>query len=368
MNNEHDIAAIVENFQFEGDYVKAHPYGFGHINDTYAVYFRRSNGWMRRYILQRINHYVFKDPVGLMENIQKVTDHLREKIKRAGGNADRETLTLIPSVSGKSYYKSPQGNYWRGYIFIEDARTYQTVESMAHIYNAALAFGRFQNRLSDFPAHELHEAIPDFHNTAKRFETFVRAVEEDVANRAHAVEDEIAFLEARADDTHVLVDLLAQGKLPERVTHNDTKFNNVMIDDESGEGICVIDLDTVMPGLSLYDFGDSARSATNPAAEDTLDLSEVNVDLEVFDHLTHGYLDAAREALTPREIDYLPFAVKLMTLENGMRFLTDYLQGDVYFKIHRPNHNLDRSRAQLKLVESMEANFERMRAIVEKYR
>ncbi|HID87303.1 MAG TPA: aminoglycoside phosphotransferase family protein [Anaerolineae bacterium] len=334
MNREPDFAEIIQHFEFEGDFLGASPYGFGHINDTYAAYFRKAKGAVHRYILQRINTEVFKKPEELMENIERVTTHLRKKIIAAGGDPERETLNLIPTVEGKTFHRTPDGDYWRAYVFIEGARTYEIVENLDHVYNASRAFGKFQKLLSDFPAEQLHETIPNFHHTRKRFEAFVEAVERDVKNRARFVRAEIEFVEKRAEDTSVLIDLLEQGKLPERVTHNDTKFNNVMIDDQTGEGVCVIDLDTVMPGLTLYDFGDSVRSGANPAAEDERDLSKVCMDLEIFDRLVHGYLDVARDFLTPAEIDLLPFSAKLMTFECGMRFLTDHLNGDVYFKIH----------------------------------
>jgi len=363
-----DLAGIVKHFKFEGDFLDAHPYGFGHINDTYAAYFRKADGLVHRYILQRINHNVFKHPEKLMQNIERVTTHLRKKIIAAGGDPERETLNLIPTIDAKTFYRTHDGNCWRAYIFIEGALTYEVVETLDHVYNAAKAFGKFQKLLSDFPAEQLYETIPNFHHTRKRFEAFVEAVERDVKNRAQSVRDEIEFVEKRAEDASVLVDLLEQGRLPELVTHNDTKFNNVMIDDETGEGVCVIDLDTVMPGLSLYDFGDSVRSGANPAAEDERDLSKVCIDLEIFDLFARGYLDAARDFLTPTEVDYLPFSAKLMTFECGMRFLTDHLNGDVYFKIHRENHNLDRCRTQFKMVRDMEEKFDQMVRIVEKHR
>lgn len=303
-----------------------------------------------------------------MENIEAVTTHLRRKIIAVGGDPERETLNLIPTVEGRSFYRTRDGNYWRAYIFIEGAQTYEVVESLDHVYNAAKAFGNFQKLLSDFPAGQLHETIPNFHHTGKRFEAFVEAVERDVKNRAQSVREEIEFVERRAEDTSVLVDLFGQGKLPERVTHNDTKFNNVLIDNETGEGICVIDLDTVMSGLSLYDFGDSVRTGAALAAEDEQELSKAGIGLETFDRLTRGYLDAARDFLTPTELDYLVFSAKLMTFECGIRFLTDHLDGDVYFKIHRENHNLDRCRTQFKMVRDMEDKFNQMVRIVEKYR
>jgi Ser/Thr protein kinase RdoA (MazF antagonist) len=362
-----DFTEIVKHFRFEGNFLEAKPHPAGHINDTYIARFQADRAALR-YILQRINHYVFTDPERLMQNIEAVTAHLRRKIIAAGGDPERETLNLIPTVSGKSFYETNDGTYWRAYLFVEGAQTYDVVRSLDHVYNAARAFGNFQGLLSDYPAGQLHETIPDFHHTRKRFETFVEAVEQDVENRARSVETEIEFVIQRAEDASVLVDLLEQGKLPERITHNDTKFNNVMIDDETGEGVCVIDLDTVMPGLSLYDFGDSVRSGANPAAEDERDLSRVCVDLEIFERFAHGYLDAARDFLTPAEIDYLPFSAILMTFECGMRFLTDYLSGDRYFKIHRENHNLDRCRTQFKMVRDMEEKFDQMVRIIEALR
>jgi hypothetical protein len=363
-----DFAALIKHFEFEGDFLEVKPHGFGHINDTWAARFRKANGVVHRYILQRINHNVFKNPEKLMQNIERVTTHLRKKIIAAGGDPQRETLNLIPAVDGKTFYRTHDGDYWRAYIFIEGAQTYEVVESLDHVYNASKAFGKFQRLVSDFPAGQLYETIPNFHHTGKRFEAFVEAVERDVKNRAQFVKAEIEFVEKRAEDTSVLVGLLEQGKLPRRVTHNDTKFNNVMIDDETGAGICIIDLDTVMPGLSLYDFGDSVRSGANPAAEDERDLSQVCIDLEIFDRLAHGYLDVARDFLTPIEVDYLPFSAKLMTFECGVRFLADHLNGDVYFKTHRENHNLDRCRTQFKMVRDMEEKFDQMVRVVGEYR
>jgi len=362
-----DLTDIVRHFAFEGTYLGAEPLPSGHINDTYAACFRRAGSATHRYLLQRINHHVFRQPDRLMENIEGVTTHLSAKIASTGGDPARETLNLVPTRCGTTLLHTSEGEYWRAALFIEGARTYEIAEDLDHVYHVGRAFGRFQQGVSDFPADQLHETIPDFHHTPKRFEAFLQAVERDACNRAYAVRDEIAFVERRAADTSVLLDLLAQGQLPQRVTHNDTKFNNVMIDDETGEGICVIDLDTVMPGLSLYDFGDAVRSGANPAAEDEPDLDKVTIDLEIFDRLTWGYLDAARDFLTPLEIEYLPFSAKLMTLECGMRFLTDHLNGDVYFRIHRQDHNLDRCRTQFKMVRDMEAAVDQMHQIVARY-
>ncbi len=364
---KHDLSQIVPHFQIDGELLTAEPYGSGHINDTYVSVIKTAAGEVR-FVHQRINHNIFKQPEQLMENIDRVTKHLRMKIEAAGGDPMRETLNLIPCTDGKCFYKTPEGDYWRTYVFVEGARTYDLVENLDQVYNASYAFGRFQEMISDLPAPRLNETIPDFHNTRWRFEAFVEALDKDVAGRAADVQAEIDFALARKQDASVLVDLLAAGELPERITHNDTKFNNVMLDDVTGVGLCVIDLDTVMPGLAMYDFGDSVRVGTNPAAEDELDLSKVTCDLEMFERLVHGYLDAARGFLTDTEKDYLAFSAKLITLEIGLRFLTDHLAGDVYFKVHRDNHNLDRCRTQFKMVGDMEADMDKMEAIVKKYR
>jgi hypothetical protein len=361
-----DFKDIARKFRFEGDFMSACVYGTGHIHDTYALVFQTGDD-VHRYILQRINQHVFKDPEGVQNNIQLVTAHLRRKIIAAGGDPQRETLNLIPTLDGNSTYRTAEGDYWRSFDFIEGARTYDCVENLDHVYSAAKAFGNFQNMLSDFPSDQLVETIPNFHHTRKRYQTFLSAVESDIVNRARFCQPEIEFVTRRAAKTSILTDMLARDELPERVTHNDTKFNNVMIDDETGEGICIVDLDTVMPGLSLYDFGDAIRSMATTAAEDEADLSKVNFDLAVYRCYTRGYLDAAGEILTPREIEQLPFSAILMTFECGMRFLTDHLQGDTYYKIHRQDHNLDRCRTQFKLVSDMEKQFDVMTDIIEQY-
>lgn len=364
MEKDVNFLDIVGNFKFDGKFIEANSYGFGHINDTNAAYFKKGDGKVHRYILQRINHNVFKDPVKLMQNIDGVTKHLRKKIIESQGDPERETLNIIPAIDGKSYYKTEDGYYWRGYIFIEGATTYQVVENLNHFYNAGKAFGNFQRLLSDFPADKLHETIPDFHNTPKRYEAFIEALQNDKHNRAKNAKEEIDFVLKREKDTPILLNLLNSGSIPLRVTHNDTKFNNVMIDDITGEGICVIDLDTVMPGLSLYDFGDSIRSGANPGAEDERDLSKVCMDMDLYTHFTRGFLDAAGGFLSSAELENLPFGAKLMTFECGIRFLTDYLSGDTYFKIHREGHNLDRARTQFKMVADMEGKFDKMMKVV----
>lgn len=367
MVNKYDFDEILNQFNFKGKFLEIKPYGLGHINDTYAVSYIQNDSKIIRYILQKVNKSIFKSPEKLMKNIENVTTFLRAKIIEEGGNPERETLNLIKAIDRKSYYINSSGEYWRSYVFIEGAQTYQVVENLKHFYNAGKALGNFEQQLKDFPAEKLHETIPDFHNTQKRFEAFVKAVEEDKMNRAKDVSEEIDFVLSRGSEVSILLDLLNDGKLPLRVTHNDTKFNNIMIDDVTGEGICVIDLDTIMPGLSLYDFGDSIRSGANPAEEDEKDLSKVCMDINLFEHFTHGFLDGVNHSLTELELEYLPFSAKLMTFECGIRFLTDHLNGDTYFKIHRENHNLDRARTQFKMVADMEEKFEQMKKIVKKY-
>lgn len=359
---------IIGNFKFQGDFTGAAPYGFGHINDTFAANFVNADGSKHRYILQRINCNIFKSPEKLMENIEKVTQHIKRKLSTKGEDFSRKTLNIIYTLDGKSFLKDGSGEYWRAYDFIEGARTYQIVENENHLYNAGKAFGNFQNLLCDFEADTLYEVIPDFHHTQKRYEAFMEAVKADKFSRAADVKAEIDFVIQRAAETGRIVEMLESRKLPVRVTHNDTKFNNVMIDDETGEGICVVDLDTVMPGSSLYDFGDAIRSGTNPADEDERDLSKVCMELGYFEKYTQGFLDATRDVLWDAEIEFLPLGAKLMTLECGMRFLTDHLNGDVYFKIHREAHNLDRCRTQFKMVADMEQKWDRMCETVKKYR
>lgn len=368
MDKQFDFTEIVHNISFEGNFLEAKPHGCGHINDTFVVYFDRNDGKKQRYILQRINHHVFTSPEKLMENINNITSFLRKKIVMAGGDPERETLNLIPAKNNKFYYKSSDGDYWRGYYYIEGASTYQTVTKPEHFYCAGKAFGRFQSLLSDYPAEELHVTIPDFHNTKKRFEKFLEAVDNDIANRAACAKDEIAFVENKAEEASLLVEMLENGELPVRVTHNDTKLNNVLIDDITSQGICIVDLDTAMPGLSLYDFGDSIRSGANTADEDERNLDKVCMDLHLFEEFTRGFLEAAGDFLTPTELDYLHLSAKIITFECGMRFLTDFLNGDTYFKVHREGHNLDRARTQFKMVRDMEIKFDSMYEIVNRYR
>jgi hypothetical protein len=362
-----DILQIISMFQVPRVLVDAIPYGSGHINDTYFVRFQEDAGPVP-VILQRINHQVFKQPEKLMDNVTRVTRFARECIQAAGGDPERETLNLIPTQDGGSFYRSQDGEYWRCYQYISGAHTYDKAEDLRQVYTAAQAFGNFQKLLARLPGERLHETIPDFHHTRKRFAAFLTAVKNDTAGRARTVGPEIDFILQREADASIVVDLLGSGELPERVTHNDTKLNNVLIDDLTGEGICVIDLDTMMPGSTLYDFGDLVRMGAASAVEDEPDLDKVGLDLSLFEALAHGYLKAARDFLIPLEWELLPFGGKLITFEQGIRFLGDYLNGDVYYKIHHPHHNLDRARTQLKMVAEMERLRDVMEAIINSQR
>jgi hypothetical protein len=359
MNLKHDMRAVARHFLIAGEFLEAAPYGSGHINDTYRAVFNQA-GVTTRYILQRINHNIFKNPVALMENIRRVTAHLAGKVS-GEPDSSRRVLTLISARDGGCCHRDEQGNYWRAYLFIERARTFDAVESAEQAFKAAKAFGQFQKLLADLPAPRLHATIPDFHHTPKRFAALEKAIEADVANRAKPAQPEIEF----AMRHKAICSGLLDAKLPERVTHNDTKFNNVMLDDAPGEGTCVIDLDTVMPGLAAYDFGDMVRTTTSPAKEDERDLSKVGLQFPMFEALTRGYLSSAGEFLTPAERKLLPFGGKLITFTIGIRFLTDFLAGDVYFKVHRDGHNLDRCRTQFKLIESIEQQEDKMNQLVE---
>ncbi len=357
------LTTIVQQFQIDGTFIDLAPHGSGHINDTYLGRYQTAHG-VERFIHQRINHQVFRQPEKVMGNIERVTRYAREQIQAAGGDPSRETLTLVPTRAGASFFRTPAGEYWRTYRFIRGVHTCEVATEPRQAYHAARAFGRFQKLLDSLPGERLHETIPNFHHTGKRFAAFQQAVRADVHHRAQFCRAEIDFILQRQADAAVVVDMLDQGLLPERVTHNDTKLNNVLMDDQTGEGICVIDLDTMMPGSALYDFGDLIRMGTATAPEDEPDLSKVSVDLNMFDWLARGYLEAARDFLTPQEWQYLPFGGKLITFEQAIRFLGDYIQGDVYYKIHRPGHNLDRARNQIKMVADMEQKMDQMQAIV----
>ncbi|MBD5547842.1 MAG: aminoglycoside phosphotransferase family protein [Lachnospiraceae bacterium] len=361
------IEEAIAQFDLEGKLAGWQPYGNGHINDTFLLTCGTLKG-ERKYILQRMNHSIFKNPQQLMENVVRVTEYLRGVIKEQGGDPERETLNVIKTRNGASYYEDSSYNYWRVFLYIDRTLCLEQVESAKDFYDSAVAFGNFQRMLADYPAGELYETIPNFHNTPSRFRDFQKAVQEDKLGRAALAKEEIAFALEREKDTPVLLDLLAEGKLPLRVTHNDTKLNNILFDADTKKALCIIDLDTVMPGLSHYDFGDSIRFGASTGAEDEKDLSKVELDLSLFETFTKGFLKGCGESLTEKEIEMLPMGAKLMTYECGIRFLADFLEGDVYFKIHREGHNLDRARTQFKLIADMEEKWDRMTAIVEKYK
>jgi len=357
-----ELKKMAANFPVLGDFTDAAPYGSGHINDTYAVIYSQS-GKPVRYILQRINKNVFKNPVLVQSNIELVTSHLTAKLKDHP-DASRRTLTLIPTADGQSFHLDSEGEYWRMYLFIEECTTYDQIESSDQAYQAARAFGHFVSLLSDLPK-RLEVTIPDFHNTPARFQVLQNAIQEDIVNRAVDVKEEIDYARAQEPMVGRLINLTEQGLIPERVTHNDTKLNNVMLDNLTGKGICVIDLDTCMPGLSLYDFGDMVRTAARPTAEDEQDLSKVVVDIGMFEALARGYIETLGGVMTDDERAQLAFSAQLITFETGIRFLTDYLQGDIYFKTHREGQNIDRCRTQFKMAREFEKNMKRMTEYVD---
>lgn len=357
---------VLAAYDFPETLVGAVRYGCGHINETFCVLCQPKEGDCVRYILQGLSSAAFPHPEELMENFVGITDYLREQIVRCGGDPKRETLSVVKTREGKDYYTDSEGRVWRVMPFIENTDCFQSATE--ELFEAsARAFGRFQYMLRDFPAQTLHETIVDFHNTEQRFRNFEAALAADRLNRAKDIQKEIQFVLDRKQDCSVTMEALRDGKLPLRVTHNDTKLNNILIDRDSGQGICVIDLDTTMPGLSINDFGDSIRFGANRAAEDEKDLSKVNFDLGLYEVFTRGFLEGAQGSLTGEELEYLPWGARLMTLECGIRFLTDYLEGDHYFHVSRPEHNLDRCRTQFKLVRDMEEQFEAMKAVVAKY-
>ncbi len=345
------LTGILAHFALLGVPGAVRPYGSGHINDTFLT---QTEACPSGYVLQRVSSACFPQPEQVMDNVCGVTAYLREEILRAGGDPARETLTLIPTREGRRWYVDDAGDCWRVYLNIPNTRTYQLPESEEIFCQAGRAFGAFQMMLAEYPAQTLHETIPNFHHTPSRVAALQRALEEDRAGRAAQVQAEAAFALARAHQAGELTSLLAAGRLPLRVTHNDTKLNNVLMDVSSGAGVCVIDLDTVMPGLCAYDFGDAIRFGANTALEDERDLSQVRFSLPMFSAFTRGYLMEAGRALTAEEVRTLPLGAWTMTYECAIRFLTDYLNGDIYFKIACPDHNLVRARNQLKLLAEME--------------
>ena len=360
------VQEVLAAYEFPATLLGAVRYGQGHINDTFCVICQPQEGDAIRFILQGISSAAFPHPEELMANFIGITSFLREKIIAAGGDPDRETLTLKKTRDGKDFYTDSNGKVWRVTPFIEETDCFQS--ATPELFEAsARTFGRFQYLLKDYPADTLYETIVNFHNTEDRFAKFLAALEADKLGRAKDVQEEINFVLARKEDCSVCLQALRDGILPLRVTHNDTKLNNILVDRATGEGICVIDLDTTMPGLSVNDFGDSIRFGANHSAEDEKDLSKVNFDIELFEAYARGFIQGTQGGLTAAELEYMPWGARLMTLECGIRFLTDYLDGDNYFRIHYPEQNLDRFHTHAKLVSDMEAQFEEMAAVIKKY-
>ena len=344
------------------------PFGGGHINETYAVYMPGPNGTdVPLYVLQRINRHVFHHPEQVMENIFGVTEYLRDVIRQNGGDLDRETLSYIKTKDGDNYFEDDNGQPWRCLHYVANSVCYHQVEHPEQFYQSALSFGLFLKQLGAYPAETLYETIPHFHDTVKRFRDFQDAQRKDVKNRVRLCRPEVKFALSREQDCGVLMKQLEAGELPLRVTHNDTKLNNILFDKDTGKGLCIIDLDTIMPGLAANDFGDSIRFGASTAEEDEPDLDKVHFDIHLYEMYVKGYLEMAKDVLTPAEIESLPWGARLMTLECGMRFLADFLQGDVYFKTAYPKHNLIRARTQFKLVKEMEEQFAEMQRIVRQY-
>lgn len=352
--NSLDLSKVLKEFNIDND---IQSYGNGHINDTYC-------SAPTKYIIQRINTSVFTDPYALMENIENVTAFLGKKIKAEGGDPKRETLTVIKTIHGENCYKYDDNNYFRVYTFIGDTKTIEDDKTLDDLYEAGRGFGKFQQMLADFPVEKLHETIKDFHNTPKRVEALKTAIAEDKAGRAASVQAEIEWALEKSAFADTVIKGIESGEIPVRVTHNDTKINNILFDNVTGKAVAVIDLDTVMPGSMLYDFGDALRMGGSTAAEDELDTSKIHFDKECFKYFADGYLSEMKDVLTPMELELLPFSAKLLTYECGIRFLTDYLNGDTYFKIHREGHNLDRARSQFKLVDEIESMEDELKAIV----
>ena len=365
MEEKRQIEAAVYAFGLEDTCTKVEEFGKGHINRTYAVSVSDDRGTeIPRFILQNINTEVFENLDQVMDNIFQVTEYIREQILKEGGDPDRETLSYIRTKSGDLYFTDEKGQPWRCLKFIANSVCYQRVEREEQFYQSAKSFGHFLRQLEGYPAERLYETIPRFHDTKKRFDDFLKAVDLDKMGRASLCQDEIAFIMAREEDCSVLKRQLEEKILPLRVTHNDTKLNNILFDKDTDKGLCIIDLDTMMPGLAAHDFGDSIRFGASTGAEDEPDLEQVHFDLHLYEVYAKGYLEAAGKVLTKEEIMSLPWGARLMTLESGIRFLTDYLNGDVYFKTAYPEHNLVRARTQLKLVAEMEAQFEAMKQVV----
>jgi hypothetical protein len=363
---EQQLQEISKRFQIYGEILHAETLKIGHINETYTATYDQG-GTRVRYIHQKINKHVFKNPAAVMKNVMRVTTHIRKKLEaRKVRDVTRRSLIVIPTRDGKSFHQNGDQEVWRTFVFVEGVETYESVQTPQQAFQAGRAFGEFQHLLVDLPGERLVETIPDFHHTRKRFTALQAAIEKDHYNRAKDAKEEIEFALKHEAVVDVLLDGMAKGRIPERITHNDTKFNNVMLDVLTGEAMCIVDLDTVMPGCALYDFGDMVRTTTSPTLEDETDLSKVKMQMPMFKKLAEGYISTAGQFLTRAEKSHIAFSGKLITFEIGIRFLTDFLSGDSYFRIHRAGHNLDRCRTQFKLVESIERQEEAMQRYADK--
>ena len=360
-----DLPRLGASFRLVGDFASAEPWGSGHINDTFRATWG-GNGEARRYIHQRINDHVFPDPQAVMRNIAAVTCHVRAKLEAAGtDDLDRRVLTLVPTRDGRDFHVDAEGHYWRTYLFVERSRSVDLMEGTGQAFEAGRAFGEFLVLLSDYDGPRLVETIRGFHDTPHRFANFVRALEADAHGRAAGCRTEASALLAMEKKAGAIAALHDRGLLPERIVHNDTKLNNLLLDEETGEPLCVIDLDTVMPGYALHDFGDLVRTGAARATEDERDLSKVGVDASLYEALVRGYLSSAGPSLTKAEKEHLAAGAEIIVLENALRFLTDHLEGDVYFRIHRPGHNLDRCRTQLAFFHDLEERGDALRRRIE---
>ena len=357
-----EIKSIVDQFNINGTFASAKPFGTGLINTTYKVKTEEKDA--PNYLLQIINHQIFKDVEGLTSNIERVTAHIRQKLEEARvEDINRKVLTPIKTIKGKGYYKDEKGQYWRMFLFIENARSYDQLTNTKQAYVGGKAFGEFQRLLSDLPGEPLAPTIPGFHNTEMRINNFIERVKSDPVGRLKEVQTEVDFLMERAEEYKKIVQMGHEGVIPERIVHQDTKFNNVLLD-ENDDILCVIDLDTVMPGYVCYDIGDAIRNGANTGKEDDPILENVQINMDLYEGFIKGFLEETREVLTSAEIDTLAFGAKLLTYEQAVRFLDDYIDGDNYYKINSPDHNLVRTRAQIKLLQTMEENWEEMQQIV----
>jgi hypothetical protein len=362
---EKQLQDISKKFQIYGEILHAETLKIGHINETYTATYDQG-GTRVRYIHQKINRNVFKNPAAVMKNVMRVTTHIRKKLEASNvRDVTRRSLIVIPTRDGRSYYQNGDREVWRTFVFVEGVETYEAVQTPQQAFQAGQAFGEFQNYLVDLPGERLYETIPDFHHTRRRFTALQQAIDKDQHNRAIQAQAEIQFALKHEPMVDVILNAMAKGKIPERITHNDTKFNNVMLDVLTGEAMCIVDLDTVMPGCALYDFGDMVRTTTSPTLEDEQDLKKVRMQMPMFKKLAQGYLSTAGKFLTRAEKDLIAFSGKLITFEIGIRFLTDFLSGDTYFRTHRPGHNLDRCRTQFKLVDSIERQEAAMQKFVD---